>query len=211
MYVFIFITCFRLLETLIATFNESQSVTAPVVYLFNTGYPEVMNNVTSSITCTVATSCISSIIITAIDISFHDSTGCAQSLQVVDGDTVKTFTCDDNNEYNIRTIHNSSSHFIKLTFNSNVTVDAGKLWIQFNGKCLSLSLSFSICLSIYLYLSFSLYLCVCAHACVLSSHQIALPTYLFTYNYICMCPSLDLFISICLILKTKTSYLVARY
>ena len=155
-----------------------------------------MNNVTSSITCTVATSCISSIIITAIDISFHnDSTGCAQSLHVVDGDTMKTFTCDDNNEYNIRTIHNSSSHFIKLTFNSNVTVDAGKLWIQFNGKCLSLC----VCVCVSLSLSLSLSLCVCARArvraCVLPSHQIILPTYLFTYNYICMCPSLDLFIS----------------
>ena len=95
---------------------------------------------TSSITCSVTPSCGSSIVITAIDISLHsDSTGCLQSLHVVDGSTVKTFTCDDNNQYDVRTIYTSSSHFVKLTFNSNVTADAGKLWIQLNGNCLSLS------------------------------------------------------------------------
>ncbi|XP_041350913.1 uncharacterized protein LOC121369900 [Gigantopelta aegis] len=130
---YMLMTFYCINETLTASFNDNEPVTAPVVYWRNTEYPDVISNLTSSITCSASTSCDSSILITAIDLSLHnDSTGCVQSLDVVDGNTVKTFTCTDNNQYDIKTIFISSSHFIKVTFRTGGQANGGKLWIQFN-------------------------------------------------------------------------------
>lgn len=116
---------------------SNTTLTAQSIYLSSEGYPLEMPSCdsTSGSACTVSSSGVSTIRITAFDLQFSERSGeCKQRLLITDGSLISDVACDDVNNFARSVLYTSQSTRIELRLDNADTSTGGKFWIHLEGS-----------------------------------------------------------------------------
>ena len=119
--------------------SESLTATGAPLYTWNNDYPAGPIRATStSCSCSVeVSSCNSQIKVYFVHFELSDGGGsCSnnQNIKIDDKGTIHTYTCSENNNYEIITKITSSSNYITMTLDNAMGITDGKFWVGFEGK-----------------------------------------------------------------------------
>ncbi|XP_071113347.1 uncharacterized protein [Haliotis cracherodii] len=104
------------------------------VTIQNEGYPSSGINPNTDSTCSVTSSCDSSIAVTSLHLDFkYDAGGaCQQYIDIMDGSSRNRIDCRYNMNYSSGTLYTSRAHFITVNLRSNLPTNSGRVWMQFH-------------------------------------------------------------------------------
>jgi len=112
------------------------STTPSSLYIWNKNYPNSSPASMTTSSCSIETVCGSTISVLVIDVRFVQDTSnvCQQSLTFKDNTISHTINCNDNNNFDIRQLFQSTTSYLTMEFRNDYISTGGFFWIGFSSK-----------------------------------------------------------------------------
>lgn len=107
-------------------------------YVWNQDYPNQIRDTDTSCSCSIeALSCSSQIRVRFVHLQLSDGgETCSEKkkIEIHDNEIVRTFTCSNNNDYEITEAMTSSANYLTIALDNPGGVEGGSFWIGFEGN-----------------------------------------------------------------------------